>query len=255
MTVEGERILAALDEVRAFCVANANASVAARYARYFREGYDPYGIEQAAWQAKLEDWLERYPAQLGFEGCLDLGDRLFENGKYEEGSLAILLAARFREQLREDSFARLGRWLEFGVRNWAHCDFLCGEVLSPCLRKGQVPLAAMAGWREAPYRFKRRAVPVAMLGYLKDRPDLSPLLEFVRPMMLDGERVVHQGLGWFLRECWKVEHEPVEAFLLEWKDVSARLIFQYATEKMTPENKERFRRVRRGSPKAPQSES
>jgi hypothetical protein len=34
----------------------------------------------------------------------------------------------------------------------------------------------------------------------------------------------------------------VEVFLLKWKDISARLIFQYATEKMTKENKERFRK-------------
>jgi len=72
--------------------------------------------------------------------------------------------------------------------------------------------------------------------------DYDQLLNFIRPLMLDEERVVHQGLGWFLREAWKKKAEPVEAFLLEWKDSVPRLIFQYATEKMTPENKARFRR-------------
>ena len=50
--------------------------------------------------------------------------------------------------------------------------------------------------------------------------------------MMDPERVVQQGLGWFLRETWKKHPKAVEAFLLEWKDRSPRLIFQYATEKM-----------------------
>ena len=68
------------------------------------------------------------------------------------------------------------------------------------------------------------------------------MLAFIEPMMKDDERVVHQGLGWFLREAWKIDPEPVEVFLLKWKDISARLIFQYATEKMTKENKERFRK-------------
>jgi 3-methyladenine DNA glycosylase AlkD len=62
--------------------------------------------------------------------------------------------------------------------------------------------------------------------------------------MLDQERVVQQGLGWFLREAWKRRPEVVEAFLLEWKDSAPRLIFQYATEKMTPENKARFRKAK-----------
>ena len=42
-------------------------------------------------------------------------------------------------------------------------------------------------------------------------------------MMLDEERVVHQGLGWFLREAWKRDPEGVEPFLLEFKDSAARL--------------------------------
>jgi 3-methyladenine DNA glycosylase AlkD len=60
--------------------------------------------------------------------------------------------------------------------------------------------------------------------------------------MMDKEREVHQGVGWFLREAWKIDNEPVEEFLLRYKDSAPRLIFQYATEKMTPEGKSRFRR-------------
>jgi 3-methyladenine DNA glycosylase AlkD len=63
-------------------------------------------------------------------------------------------------------------------------------------------------------------------------------------MMLDEERVVHQGLGWFLREAWKRQPEPVERFLLEFKDCAPRLIFQYATEKMPPADKVRFRKAK-----------
>ena len=36
----------------------------------------------------------------------------------------------------------------------------------------------------------------------------------------------------------------MEAFLFEWKDRAARLIFQYATEKMTAAAKARFRRAK-----------
>jgi len=64
-------------------------------------------------------------------------------------------------------------------------------------------------------------------------------------MMLDSERVVHQGLGWFLREAWKRRPKEVEQFLREWKDSAPRLIFQYATEKMTPAGRARYRRVRK----------
>jgi 3-methyladenine DNA glycosylase AlkD len=65
-------------------------------------------------------------------------------------------------------------------------------------------------------------------------------------MMGDSEKVVHQGLGWFLRETWKRDRNPVEAHLLKWKDTCARLIVQYATEKMSKEEKLRFKRVKPG---------
>lgn len=87
-------------------------------------------------------------------------------------------------------------------------------------------------------------MPVSMLILLKGQFDPRELLDFIRPMMLDKERVVHQGLGWFLREIWKKSPAETEEFLLEWKDSAARLIFQYATEKMTREQKARFRKAR-----------
>jgi len=52
-------------------------------------------------------------------------------------------------------------------------------------------------------------------------------------MMMEQEREIHQGLGWFLRECWKKDRLQTENFLLKWKNDCARLIIQYASEKMT----------------------
>jgi 3-methyladenine DNA glycosylase AlkD len=82
-----------------------------------------------------------------------------------------------------------------------------------------------------------------MINLVKCGRPVEPLLEFVTPLMMDEERVVHQGVGWFLREAWKRQPEPVERLLFEWKDRAARLIFQYATEKMSAQQKERFRRA------------
>ena len=70
------------------------------------------------------------------------------------------------------------------------------------------------------------------------------LLGFIDPMMGDSEKVVHQGLGWFLREAWKRDPQSVESFLMKWKDTCARLIIQYATEKMNKEEKLRFRKIK-----------
>jgi 3-methyladenine DNA glycosylase AlkD len=235
-----KRLIDLVTEIRSFCAAHADERTAQRYARYFREGYDPYGVPDKDMHPQRERWFAEN-RDLGLAGFLDLGDLLTQDGKYEEASLACFFAARFRDRFKPATFQRIGRWFDAGVRNWAHTDYISGELLGCSLAKGVVGLEAMDRWRRAKSRWKRRAVPVSMLALLKQGKDCRPLLEFVDPMMLDSERVVHQGLGWFLREAWKRQPKPVERFLRRWKDSAARLIFQYATEKMTAAQKRRFR--------------
>ncbi len=231
-------------EVRAYCIANQDPKQAQAYTRYFKEGYDAWGIgkDDPLWTTKQQEWLERYGA-LGVRGFFKAGELLFASGKYEEGSMAIRFIKALRDELDDSAVPALAGYFHAGIRNWAHTDVLCAEVITPLLVEGRIKLDALAGWRASELKFQRRAVPVAMLGLIKTQP-VGPLLEFIRPFMKDEERVVHQGLGWFLREAWKKTPKPVEAFLREWKDQSARLIFQYATEKMAPEQRAKFRRAK-----------
>lgn len=231
-------------EIRAYCAANANPALATKYARYFKEGYDAWGLldkNHPFWNEKQTAWLEAHP-DLGLKGFLLLGEELFTSGKYEEGALAIRFLKSFTAQIDARAMPGIARWFAAGIRNWAHVDVFCAEVLSPALASGRLALQDFDTWRASTARFQRRAVPVAMLSLLKTSAPTAELLKFVRPLMLDPERVVQQGLGWFLRETWKREPKPVEALLLEFKEKAPRVIYQYATEKMTPARKAAFRR-------------
>ncbi len=232
------------NDIRNYCKAHADPAKAQKWARYFKEGYDAWGLldpKDPLWNEKQTQWLEQYGG-IGLPGFLTAGELLFTSGKYEEGSLAIRFLTHYRGELDANSLAGLSKWFESGIANWAHTDVLCGEVIAPLLQSGRIPLDALAGWRQSKRKYQRRAVPVAMLGLLKASDDVKPLLDFLRPLMMDQERVVHQGLGWFLREAWKKQPTPVEAFLMEWRNTAARLIYQYATEKMKPAERARFRR-------------
>jgi 3-methyladenine DNA glycosylase AlkD len=237
-------IQALTGEIRQFLSANGDPAIVAKYGRYFTEGYDAYGVPDGVLRAKRGDWLEKYRDEWGLDGFLDVSDVLWSSGKYEAGWLAIYFPLQFKSEFRPETLHRVAHWFEVGVRNWAHTDTVCYDITGVFLTKPIVPLEAFGPWRESPYKFQRRAVPVTMLAVLKKEKDYAPLLDFLRPLMMDEEKVVRQGLGWFLREAWKLQREPVEAFLLEWKDRAPRLIYQYATEKMTPEEKARFRRAK-----------
>ena len=186
--------------------------------------------------------MREYGRELELEDFIALGKLLLESGKYEEASFALLFVSAFSEQYSAATLELLGDWPEDGFRNWAHTDVFCGMILKHFFVRKIVKLGSFASWRESRSKWKRRAVPVALIEALKAGWPIPELLRFLHPMMMDPEKVVQQGLGWFLREAWKRDSERVEKFLLQWKDRCPRIIVQYATEKMAQSAKQNFKR-------------
>ena len=176
---------------------------------------------------------------------LSTSRHLVKSGKYEETSFAIRLLKEFSEQFTAGTFKEIGKWFEIGIINWGHTDVICGMLISEFFERRIIALDTLENWRTAKNKYQRRAVPVAMIEILKDTANFRPLFSFIEPLMMDEERVVRQGLGWFLREAWKIRKKETEAFLLKWKNEAPRLIYQYATEKMTSEEKKRFKKKKK----------
>jgi 3-methyladenine DNA glycosylase AlkD len=141
-------------------------------------------------------------------------------------------------------FAIIGGWYDCGgIRNWAHNDMLCKLVLSRYFAHSVIGLEDFASWRDSQHPYKRRAVPVTLVETIGQR-DLKTWLGFIEPLMLDDQKVVHQGLGWFLREAWNLEPGRVEPFLMKWKNTASRRIYQHAIEKMPLAHRAQFRKSR-----------
>jgi len=229
-------------EIQNFCIDNASEALVKKYTRYFKEGYNAYGLSPELLQSKVEDIVK---VQLvDFATIIQTSHILIPTGKYEETSFAILLFKEFKRQFTPEIFYEIEKWFDEGINNWAHCDTICGDLISVLLEKKIITFHKMDKWRTSKNKFQRRAVPVALIKMLKYSNEYQPLFDFIDPMMMDEEREVHQGLGWFLREAWKKNPEQTEMYMMQWKDTAPRLIFQYATERMKPEQKQHFKRVR-----------
>jgi 3-methyladenine DNA glycosylase AlkD len=228
------------EEIRNYCRANADEAIVKKYSRYFKDGYDAYGVSREKYEEKVDSLLN--DKRINMKLVLSASRHLVKSGKYEETSFAIRLLSKFSEEFTIATFDEIGKWFEIGIINWAHTDVICGLLISEFFMRNIISLEALSGWRTAKNKYQRRAVPVAMIELLKSTSDYAPLFAFIEPMMLDSEKVVHQGLGWFLREAWKLKKKEIEVFLLKWKKDAARVIFQYATEKMSPEQKKRFKK-------------
>ncbi len=208
--------------IRSYCRENAQPDKVNKWARYFSEGYDSWGLldkNHPIFTTQQDAWAAEYAA-LGVEGFIEAGCELFKSGKYEEGSLSIRFVKPFKEEIDEARLEAMAGWFDGGVRNWAHADVICGELFSPLIESGKLKPAAFAAWRTSTHRFQRRAAVVAMLGLLKTKGGPKKALAFVEPMMEDQEKVVHQGLGWVVKEVWKIEPALAEEFLAKWKDRS-----------------------------------
>ncbi len=230
------------DEMNTFGARHADPVMVAKYARYFKEGYDAFGLKEGMLDEKVKTFLT--DPGMTYQMILKASLLLVGSPKYELPSCAIKLVLAKKKEWDRALFTTLEEWFRIGVTNWAHTDYICGEITPQMISKGIVSMQDLEPWRFSPFRFQRRASAVTLIKPMKKEADFNPFFAFIEPMMHDHERVVHQGLGWLLREMWKKQPEPAEAFLLRFRETAPRLIFQYATEKMTPENRERFRKIR-----------
>jgi 3-methyladenine DNA glycosylase AlkD len=229
-------------ETEAFCKSNADEAIVKKYSKYFKEGYDAWGVSSEMLNQRVSDILD-IPGMTQPQVnkiCL----LLVNSPKYEMTSIASLLLKKMIKQWDGETLVILEKMFAAGINNWAHTDWICSEIIPDMIKKKLMDMGSLKPWRKAANRFQRRAAVVGLIKPMKKTSDFKPYFDFIDPMMMDEERVVHQGLGWFLREAWKKQPEPTEEFLLKWKDSAARLIFQYATEKMTPEQKARFRKAK-----------
>jgi len=219
---------------------NVNQAIVEKYKKYFKEGYDAYGLNHEQVKAKVTEILS-IPG-ITQEQVLETSLLLVQSPKYEMTVIAIQLVLGFHKSWTDATFKTVEKWFSLGITNWAQTDYICGELMNLFFKKDIIDICSIGSWRTSTNKFQRRAAVVSLIKPMKLSADFQPFFEFIEPLMHDPAREVHQGLGWFLRETWKKQPEAAETFLLKYKDTAPRLIFQYATEKMTTEGKEKFRR-------------
>lgn len=231
-------------EIQDFCVRNSNPDIVKKYTRYFKEGFDGYGIEHKTFEKQRDEWINDWKNEMSLENYLELGDKLMETGKYEEKSFATWFIHSQRQNYTSAAFDRVGKWFDTGISNWATTDVLCMLVLSGFLIDKVITYEALKEWTSADSEWKRRAVPVTLVELIKE--GLKPNITFpvIEPLMLDESEYVQKGIGTLLRGLWKEYPQEIEDYLLKWKDRCGRLIIQYATEKMDKEYRKKFRKAR-----------
>jgi 3-methyladenine DNA glycosylase AlkD len=228
------------EEIISFCEKNADPKLVQKYSRYFKEGYDAYGVDSKILDTQYNKWIELYGKEITFNDAKKLGDLLYASGKYEGSGLAMRFFREYKNEYKKKDIDTIKKWLDKYATNWANTDVLSWEIIKFFLQSGIIKYTDLKDWRNSKSTWTRRAVPVSLIKIL-GKEKIQLLINFIAPLVTDTERPVHQAVGWFLREAWKREPKPVEKFLLKIKDNASRTIIQYATEKMSKTEKEKYK--------------
>ncbi len=235
-----------IKEIREFCELNSDPKIIAKYSKYFKEGFDGFGIDSKVLKSQIAYWVNAWGDEMSLHDYLDLSDELMKNGKFEEKDLAIHFVKSKQAEFTEETFYRISKWFEFGISNWAATDVLCMLVLPQFFIDKIIGFDQLKVWNTSKSQWQRRAVPVLFVELSKLKIDLKidETLSIITPLMEDESEYVQKGLGTLLRELWKKQPKEIEKFLYEWKDQCGRLIIRYATEKMDKESKKKFRKTK-----------
>ena len=229
-------------EIQEFCKSNSNPLNIKKYSRYFKDGFDGYGIEQKMYEKQRDFWIEEWKADMTLDKYLQLGDKLMQTGKYEEKSFAISFLQSERQNYSSTTFDRIGKWFDYGISNWATTDVLCMLVLSSFFIDNKVSFEKLKEWTTSESEWKRRAVPVTLVELIRKDLKHEDAINLIEPLMLDDSENVQKGIGTLLRGLWKKYPAEIENFLMKWKEKCGRLIVQYSTEKMDKEYRKKFRK-------------
>ncbi len=227
-------------DIRRFCEANANQENVLKYSRYFKGDFIAYGLANGQVESKVKEILA--DKTIDIPVILAAAPDLVVSEMYEETGFALFMLNYRKKNYSIEVFAAIESWFVFGIHNWAHADMLGMWILPDLVKQKVIVMEDFKSWLVSEYKFQRRCVPVTLIKSIKSTDDLNKLFHFIEPLMTDPEREVHQGTGWFLREAWKVNRPVTEAFLLKHRNTAPRLIIQYATEKMTKDERLRYRR-------------
>ena len=228
-------------ETEAFFKANADEALVQKYSKYFKEGYDAYGVSQGDMDIKKKEIL-RNP-EFSIEFLLRVAPELIKSEKYEETSFVLILLNGLNKKFNKNVFAEIERWYKLGITNWAHADLIGMIILPQFLLNRIIVYTDLESWLTAKNKFQRRTVPISFIKLLSTVNDFTGLFRFLESLMKDPEKEVSQGMGWFLREAWKMKPRETEEFLMKWKDECPKQIIQYATENMDPDKKKIFKKT------------
>jgi 3-methyladenine DNA glycosylase AlkD len=228
--------------MQAYFKENADPKITEKYSRFFREGYHPYGVDPHKLSPQTEVWYNELEADFKLSDFKKLFTKLMDRGKDEDISVVISFLRQMKKYHSPALFKNIKSYVGRFFTNWAQVDSLCARTISEMILNDVIAYDDLLAWHTDRSKWVRRCVPVGTIcGFYKQK-DIKPVKKAADALINDPVREVGQGVGWMLRDAWKVYPEQIEKLLLKHVKTGNRTAYQYACEKMDKEYRKKFRR-------------
>ena len=230
------------ESIHNYCLKNANTENITKYSRFFKEGYRGYGLTSDQIKQIAKELSKNKDIKL--ENILNFSDSIFKDKMYDEIAIFLLLIFERKKIFDIKTLQEIEYLFKIGIDNWAHADIL-GMMILPQFISGKiVDENYFKQWLISANKFQRRCIPVTLIKSIKTIDHIENLFAIIEPLMLNNERETNQGTGWFMKKAWDTYPSETELFLSRYIESSPRIIFQIACEKMNPETKQKFRKIK-----------
>ncbi|MCX6655353.1 MAG: DNA alkylation repair protein [Candidatus Bathyarchaeota archaeon] len=207
--------------------------------RYFKEQVTFLGCSlpqcnriSNAWSKKLkmDGWV--------YDDILLIAEALMKAGTFEEGVVGLNLVSHYKKYFRESDFNVFERWLRDYVSNWAHTDSIAPHVIGELLEKYPGLTESIFKWTKSDNRWMRRASAVTYVLHARHGKFHEAIFRTADALLGDEDNMVRKGLGWMLKCASQADEPAVVSYLMKNRERTTRLVLRYATEKVSPKNRE-----------------
>jgi len=193
----------------------------------------------------------RLPVLNAFAKSLDATteelDELWHTSTFHESkTIALLALIRQKRVLGKKEWAVLKRWVEH-IDNWEHSDNLSALYSLLVEHHPDWILPTLRAWNKSTNPWKQRASIVPLIFYASPKrkaPKADLVFNMVKPLLHAKDPYVQKGVGWTLRECYKLYPNETYQFLIEHVCDLSATSYSYATEKVTKKEKGVLKRIR-----------
>jgi 3-methyladenine DNA glycosylase AlkD len=236
-----------LQEVERALKKLADKTRATHDARYYNTRFICLGLNAKSQQSLFKNGYSF--SELDHTTQKKIWNFIFKNAKTHEAmNQALMYFDARRDQLEPADWRVLKSWAS-RVENWVHSDTLCGIYSRLHEQYPELVYPQLLTWNRAKNPWLRRISIVSLIYYVspnRKAPSVLRVFPLVTSLIRDKDPYVQKGVGWTLRECYKLRPESTFAFLKHYIKDLAPTSFSYATEKVTKKEKETLKKLRKG---------